>query len=463
LFLTSLTASHDLDRAVTVGDDVLSRAELVDRAGRFAAGIPGDGPVAVHATASIDTVVAVTGAILAGVPVVPVPPDSGPAERGHVLTDSGATAWAGERPDDVDLPVVLPGAQPIGPRPVDPAATAMLLYTSGTTGRPKGAQLSGAAIAAGLDALYEVWDWTPDDTVAHGLPLFHVHGLILGVLGSLRRGSRVVHTVKPQPARYAAVGASMYFGVPTVWNRIVDEPDAARALSRARLLVSGSAPLPASLFDRIAALTGQAPVERYGMTETMITLSAHASGERRAGWVGLPVPGAETRLLPATDDPTDADTVPDDGETDGRLQVRAPMLFDGYLNRPDANDECWAGEGWFRTGDLAVRDAGGFHRIVGRESTDLIKSGGYRIGSGEIEAVLLDHPAVSEVAVVGVPDPDLGQRIVAYVVGDGHDAQVLIDHVAGQLSWHKRPREVVFLDGLPRNPMGKVQKKLLGT
>jgi len=195
----------------------------------------------------------------------------------------------------------------------------------------------------------------------------------------------------------------------------------------------------------------------------MITLSAHASGERRAGWVGLPVPGAETRLLPATDDPTDAGTVPDDGETVGRLQVRGPMLFDGYLNRPDANDECWAGEGWFRTGDLAVRDAGGFHRIVGRESTDLIKSGGYRIGSGEIEAVLLDHPAVSEVAVVGVPDPDLGQRIVAYVVGDGHDAQVLIDHVAGQLSWHKRPREVVFLDGLPRNPMGKVQKKLLGT
>ncbi|WP_226365054.1 acyl-CoA synthetase [Pseudonocardia sp. ICBG162] len=463
MFLTSLTGTRDLERAVTVGDDVLSRAELLDRAGRFAAGIPGDGPVAVHATASIDTVVAITAAILAGVPVVPVPPDSGPAERGHVLSDSGATAWAGERPDDVDLPVVVPGSQPIGPRPVDPAATAMLLYTSGTTGRPKGAQLSGAAIAAGLDALYEVWDWTPDDTVAHGLPLFHVHGLILGVLGSLRRGSRVVHTVKPQPARYAAVEASMYFGVPTVWNRIVDEPDAARALSRARLLVSGSAPLPASLFDRIAALTGQAPVERYGMTETMITLSAHASGERRAGWVGLPVPGAETRLLPATDDATDADTVPDDGETVGRLQVRGPMLFDGYRGRPDADDECWAGEGWFRTGDLAVRDPGGFHRIVGRESTDLIKSGGYRIGSGEIEAVLLDHPAVSEVAVVGAPDPDLGQKIVAYVVGDGHDAQALIDHVAAQLSWHKRPREVVFLDALPRNPMGKVQKKLLGT
>jgi fatty acid CoA ligase FadD36 len=459
LFLTSLTSGHDLDRAVVVGDEAVSRAELVDRAGRFAAGIPGDGPVAVHATASLDTVVAVTGCILAGVPVVPVPPDSGPAERGHVLRDSGATAWAGDRPDGVDLPAVVPGGAAVSLREVDPERTAMLLYTSGTTGAPKGAQLSGRAIASGLDGLFDVWDWTPDDTVVHGLPLFHVHGLILGVLGALRRGSRVVHTVKPQPARYAAAGGTMYFGVPTVWNRIVSEPESARELGRARLLVSGSAPLPATLFERIAGLTGQAPVERYGMTETMITLSARASGERRAGWVGMPVPGAETRLLPAADGETGE--VPDDGETVGRLEVRGPMLFGGYLNRPDANDECWAGDGWFRTGDLAVREPGGFHRIVGRESTDLIKSGGYRIGSGEIEAVLMDHPGVAEVAVVGAPDPDLGQRIVAFVVGEG-PAEALIDHVASQLSWHKRPREVVFVDALPRNPMGKVQKKLLG-
>ncbi|MDN5918862.1 MAG: acyl-CoA synthetase [Pseudonocardia sp.] len=461
MFLTSLTSAQDLERAVVVGDDARPRADLVDRAGRFAAGIPGDGPVAVHATASIDTVVAVTGCILAGVPVVPVPPDSGPAERGHVLADSGATAWAGERPDGAEvaaLPCVRPGATAAAPREVDPERTAMLLYTSGTTGAPKGAQLSGRAIAAGLDGLFDVWDWTPEDTVAHGLPLFHVHGLILGLLGSLRRGSRVVHTVKPQPARYAAAGASMYFGVPTVWNRIVEDPDSARALGKARLLVSGSAPLPASLFERIAGLTGQAPVERYGMTETMITLSALASGERRAGWVGLPIPGAQTRLLPAADGETEE--VPDDGETVGRLEVRGPMLFGGYRGRADANDECWSGDGWFRTGDLAVRDSGGFHRIVGRESTDLIKSGGYRIGSGEIEAVLLDHPSVAEVAVVGLPDPDLGQRIVAFVVGDG-EGQALIDHVASQLSRHKRPREVVFVDALPRNAMGKVQKKLL--
>lgn len=460
MLLSSLTAAADLDRALTVGDVALSRSELLDRAGRFAAGIPGDGPVAVHATASVDTVVAVTGCLLAGVPVVPVPPDSGPAERGHVLADSGATAWAGDALDDVVLPPVVPGRSALPPREVDPEATAMLLYTSGTTGAPKGAQLTGRAIASGLDALAEVWGWTPEDTVAHGLPLFHVHGLILGVLGSLRVGSRVVHTVKPQPARYAAARASMYFGVPTVWNRIVDDPASARELGGARLLVSGSAPLPASLFDRIAGLTGQAPVERYGMTETMITLSARHDGERRAGWVGLPVPGAQTRLVPAGDD--DAGTpVPDDGETVGRLEVRGPMLFSGYLHRPEATADSSAGEGWFRTGDLAVRDAGGFHRIVGRETTDLIKSGGYRIGSGEIEAVLMDHPAVAECAVVGLPDPDLGQRIVAFVVGEPGTGDALIDHVASQLSWHKRPREVRFVEALPRNPMGKVQKKLL--
>ena len=458
MLLSSLSAADDLDRAVTVGDVSLSRSALLEQAGRFAAGIPDDGPVAVHATASADTVVAVTGCLLAGVPVVPVPPDAGPAERGHVLRDSGATAWSGEVPDGVELPRVTPGPTALAPGEIDPEATAMLLYTSGTTGAPKGAQLSGRSIATGLDALAEVWGWTPADTVAHGLPLFHVHGLILGVLGSLRVGSRVVHTVKPQPARYAAAGASMYFGVPTVWNRIVSEPDSARALGGARLLVSGSAPLPASLFEQVAALTGQAPVERYGMTETMITLSARADGERRAGWVGLPVPGAQTRLMPAEDE---VGAVPDDGDTIGRLEVRGPMLFSGYLNRPEATAESSAGDGWFRTGDLAVRDAGGFHRIVGRETTDLIKSGGYRIGSGEIEAVLLDHPAVAECAVVGLPDPDLGQRIVAFVVGEAGTGDALIEHVASQLSWHKRPREVRFVDALPRNPMGKVQKKLL--
>ncbi len=242
----------------------------------------------------------------------------------------------------------------------------------------------------------------------HGLPLFHVHGLVLGLLGSLRIGNRFVHTGKPSPQAYAEAAGTLYFGVPTVWSRIAADADAARALSSARLLVSGSAALPTPVFEDLVRLTGHAPVERYGSTETLITISTRADGDRRPGWVGLPVAGVQTRLV---DD--EGQLVPHDGESIGQLQVKSPTNFSGYLNRPDATAEAFDAEGWYRTGDVAVIDADGMHRIVGRESVDLIKSGGFRIGAGEIETVLLGYPGVDEVAVVGVPDDDLGQRIVA--------------------------------------------------
>ncbi|WP_231123488.1 AMP-binding protein [Nocardioides sambongensis] len=470
---------------VRVGEETLSRRELVDRARRFAAGLSAPGPVAVLAEPTVPTVVAVVGGLLAGVPVVPVPPDAGPREIAHVLADSRATCWAGPPRDGADLPVVEPaGAEPTATASTAPAvspdagAPALILYTSGTTGDPKGVELSAASIAAGLDALAEAWGWTSADTLIHGLPLFHTHGLILGVLGPLRFGSPLHHTVRPTPARYAAARGTVYFGVPTVWGRVVADPPAARALTRARLLVSGSAPLPASVFRRLHALTGHLPIERYGMTESMITLSARADGERRPGWVGLPVAGVETRIRAEPEDGSDDEPeartaasapvaqVPADGESIGALEVRGPMLFDGYLGRPDATAEAWTEDGWFRTGDIAARDADGFHRIVGRASTDLIKSGGYRIGSGEIESVLLDHPDVAEVAVLGLPDADLGQRVAAFVVPVGVPGDGLADELTGlvaeALSWHKRPREVRFVAELPRNAMGKVQKKRLG-
>jgi len=222
-------------------------------------------------------------------------------------------------------------------------------------------------------------------------------------------------------------------------------------------LVSGSASLPVSVFDALHRLTGSAPVERYGMSETLITLSTRAAGERRAGWVGVPLPGVHTRLRDEH-----GVAVAADGESVGELQVRTPTLFDGYLHRPEATAAAWTSDGWFRTGDLAVLDEQGFHRIVGRESTDLIKSGGYRIGAGEVETALLRHPAVREAAVVGEPDDDLGQRVVAYVVGPELGLVDLSAYVAESMSVHKRPREVRVVDELPRNAMGKVQKKLLG-
>ncbi|HTY33615.1 acyl-CoA synthetase [Mycobacterium sp.] len=457
----SAVTTTDIADAVRIDGATLSRSDLVGAATSVAERVAGANRVAILATPTASTVLAVTGCLTAGVPFVPVPSDVGVAERRHMLTDSGAEAWLGPEPENRDglphIPVRLHARSWHRYPEPRPEATAMIVYTSGTTGLPKGVVLSRRAIAADLDALADAWQWTADDVLVHGLPLFHVHGLVLGLLGSLRIGNRFVHTGRPTPAGYAQAAGTLYFGVPTVWSRVVADPSAAEALRPARLLVSGSAPLPVPVFDRLAELTGHQPIERYGASESLITISTRADGERRAGWVGLPVAGVETRLLDDDDNP-----VPHDGETVGRLQVRGPMMFDGYLNRPEATAEAFAPDGFYRTGDVAVIDGGGMHRIVGRESVDLIKSGGYRVGAGEIETSLLGHPGVQEAAVVGLPDEDLGQRIVAYVVGSSDlRTDDLINHVAQELSMHKRPREVRLVAALPRNAMGKVLKKQL--
>ena len=398
--LPALDGSADYPDAVRIGDTAYSWEELRGAATAVADRIAGADVVAVDATPTWETIVAVVGGLIAGVPVVPVPPDAGPAERAHMLRDSAATP----------LPPIDPHQRSASSYPEPPGeAPALILYTSGTTGRPKGVVLSRNAIAADLDALADAWAWTPDDTLVHGLPLYHVHGLVLGVLGALRVGCRLVHTTRPTPRAYARAGGTLYFGVPTVWSRVCRDPESARALRGARLLVSGSAPLPATVFATLTELTGHRPVERYGMTETLITVSTRADGERRPGHVGLPISGIRTRVV--LDDGTLA---PRDGETIGELQVRGQTLFSGYLGRPEATAECFTSDGWFRTGDVATIGPDGMHRIVGRASTDLIKCGGFRIGAGEVEDALLSHPTVREAAVVGVPDDDLGERVTAY-------------------------------------------------
>jgi malonyl-CoA/methylmalonyl-CoA synthetase len=299
--------------------------------------------------------------------------------------------------------------------------------------------------------------------LVHGLPLFHVHGLILGVVGPLRRGGTVWHLGRfsSKAAGEALTGgATMMFGVPTMYHRLAldcaADPELAKAIGGARLLVSGSAALPATDHQRLAETTGQRVVERYGMTETLMNCSVQASGDRRPGTVGLPLPGVSLRLV------DDTGNVLENGDTVGEIEVRGDNLFLGYLNRPDATESVMH-DGWFRTGDMAVRDPDGYVRIVGRRATDLIKSGGYKIGAGEIENALLDHPAVAEVAVTGEPDDDLGERIVAWVVPTGEEPspEVLADHVARLLAPHKRPRVVRYLKSLPRNDMGKVMKRAL--
>jgi malonyl-CoA/methylmalonyl-CoA synthetase len=255
----------------------------------------------------------------------------------------------------------------------------------------------------------------------------------------------------------------MLFGVPTMYHRLADDAQAdarvAGALGRARLLVSGSAALPAVEHERIERLTGQRIVERYGMSETLMNTAIRADGDRRPGYVGSPLDGVELRLL----DDDGATLEAADDETIGEISVRGPNLFLEYLNRPDATAEVLR-DGWFATGDLATRAPDGYVRIVGRRATDLIKSGGFKIGAGEIEGALLEHPDVQEAAVTGAPDADLGERIVAWIVprpGARPSAEELADHVAQLLTPHKRPRVVHVMDALPRNEMGKVQKKRL--
>jgi fatty acid CoA ligase FadD36 len=436
---------------LTIDGQLLTGAALREAAGGVAARIAGAGAAAVDATPSVSTVVAVVGCLLAGVPAVPVAPDAGHGERGHVLRDSRAALWLGPPRPGVDIEVVPVDATVRSPttwtEPDD--GPALVLYTSGTTGAPKGAVLSRRAIAADLDGLREAWQWTADDTLVHGLPLFHVHGLVLGVLGALRAGSPLVHTGRPTPERYAAAAATLYFGVPTVWSRIAADTASARALRAARLLVSGSASLPGQVHDALDALAGQPPVERYGMTETLITLATRSTGARRRGRVGSALPGVTARVI-------DGDAPSATGQL-GELHVRGATLFDGYLNAPPALRT----DGWFATGDAAEVDESGSYRIIGRLANDLIKCGGYRIAAGEIESTLLTHPAVSDAAVIGVPDADLGQRIVAYVVADATPEVELITHVEQALARHKRPHEVRFVDALPRNALGKVQKNRL--
>ncbi|MET9265909.1 acyl-CoA synthetase [Amycolatopsis sp. NPDC004079] len=457
--------------ALRFGDRKLTYAELGAVAGALAAELPRDRRVAVWATPTLHTSVAVVAALLAGVPVVPLNPKIGERELGHILADSEPALVLAEPgvelPAALDLPrrdIPLEGdGKPPASEP-DAEAPAFIVYTSGTTGPPKGVVLPRRSIATTLDALEDAWQWTADDVLVHGLPLFHVHGLILGILGPLRRGGSVRHLGRfslEGVTEELANGATMLFGVPTMYHRIAEtvatDEALANALKSARLLVSGSAALPVHDHQRITAATGQQVVERYGMTETLMNTSVRADGERKPGSVGVPLAGVDLRLV------DESGTEISEPDAVGEIQVRGPNLFTEYLNRPDATAAALDG-GWFRTGDMATRDPDGYVRIVGRKATDLIKSGGYKIGAGEIENALLEHPKVAEVAVTGEPDDDLGERIVAWVVPDGErpTLEELADHVSKLLAPHKRPRVVRYLDALPRNDMGKVMKRALG-
>ncbi|HEY0839897.1 MAG TPA: AMP-binding protein, partial [Vulgatibacter sp.] len=377
---------HDLLRAAEA-----SASALVDDGLR-----PGD-RVAVWAVPSAPTVAAIVGNALAGLVTVPLNPALGSRELAHILADAAPRRVLAAAPSEFAerMPAGCPAVEAIatsGPRRTSwPEVRAddplLVLYTSGTTGAPKGAILTHGNAASNLDALASAWGWTGEDKLVHALPLFHVHGLVLGVFGSLRAGSELHLLPRFSPeavaGAFSEAGGTMLFAVPTMYHRIADHLDgdeaARRSLGKARLLVSGSAALPVREHERLARLLGQRVVERYGLTETLINCAIRHDGDRRAGFVGPPVDGVALRLLDEEGRPF----VPADDTVIGEIAVRGPNVFAGYLNRPDATAAALDAEGFFRTGDLATVSADGAVRIVGRRATDLIKTGGYKVGAGE--------------------------------------------------------------------------------
>ena len=449
----------------TLDGPVVTAAELADRtavaAARFAAAglVPGD-RVLMSAGTSVDLAVAYVGALRAGLAVVPANIAYTGPELAHVLADAAPRAAVLDEPgrlagpaapgvrtapDLGGLPAPTAGHRPDAAAPDD---IALVVYTSGTTGAPKGALLTHANLLASAHAVRVAWRWTPDDRLALCLPLFHVHGLGVGLHGTLTTGACALVLPRFDPAVVGAAvragGASLFFGVPTMYHRLAASPHLAD-LRGLRLAVSGSAPLPADLHAAVYAGSGQRVLERYGMSETIMLVSNPYDGERRPGTVGFPLPGVEARLAPR-----------DGGVRE--VEVRGPNVFGGYLNRPDA--EPFTADGWFRTGDLGTLDADGYLRITGR-AKELIITGGYNVYPREVEEALRAHPGVADAAVIGAPSPEWGETVVAFVVpADAVDLvsfeRDLADWCTERLAPYKRPRLWCWTDTIPRNAMGKV-------
>ncbi|MBY0506319.1 MAG: AMP-binding protein [Bryobacteraceae bacterium] len=342
---------------------------------------------------------------------------------------------------------------------IDADTPAAIVYTSGTTGVAKGAILTQHNFVVNAINLVTTWQFTAQDRLLLALPLFHVHGLGNGIHCWLLSGCRLrleERFVHDQAASWMqAFRPTVFFGVPTMYHRLLEWPEstARQVGARARLFVSGSAPLPVAVLEDFRRLYGHTILERYGMSETLMNLSNPYAGERRPGSVGLPLPGVRVRNLSP-----DGDPVPD-GET-GELHLQGPNLFAGYWRRPEATQAAYR-DGWFRTGDLAVRSPDGYYTLQGRRS-DLIISGGFKIYPREIEEFLAEQPGVREVAVTAAPDPRRGEVPLAYIVPEGaFDAQALEAACRANLASFKIPRAFISVESLPRTALGKIQKHLL--
>jgi malonyl-CoA/methylmalonyl-CoA synthetase len=441
----------------------LTSQELDEASARVAGRLHGAGlrsgdRILFSAGSSIDLVISHVAALRLGLVVVPFNTAYTAREVAHIAADAEPTAAVvDDRVRGEWIGAVVPLAVIVTPRvelaessppELDSAGrddAALLAYTSGTTGAPKGALLSHGNLIASAQAVAWAWRWTAADRLLLCLPLFHAHGLCVGLHGTLLVGASAVlmpgFAIDPVFDAIRDSSCTLFFGVPTMYHRLADTARAPE-LAELRLCVSGSAPLAGSVHRRLEDVTGQRVLERYGMTETLMNTSNPYVGERRPGTVGLPLPGCEVRLA-----------------ADGEIQVRGPNVFSGYWRNAAATDESFT-DGWFRTGDIGELDDDGYLQIVGR-SKELIISGGFNVYPREIEDALLDHPAVLEVAVVGTPSAEWGEVVTAVIVprGDPPMEQDLGDWAADRLAGYKRPRIWRFVDHLPRNAVGKVLRK----
>jgi malonyl-CoA/methylmalonyl-CoA synthetase len=435
----------------------LSYRELLARSGAIAAALgarglaPGD-RVLVQVDKSVEALFLYLACLRAGLVYVPINPGATPRERAYfdadaepaLVVDADVLAALGAAPDAPAFDDVARGADDL----------AAILYTSGTTGRAKGAMLSNGNLAANARTLIDAWRFTGDDRLIHALPIFHVHGLFVATHCVLGAGARMLWLpgFDADAILAALPDSSVLMGVPTFYTRLLARPELTPDRAGAmRLFVSGSAPLPAEVHRAFEAATGQKILERYGMTETGMLASNPYDGARIAGSVGPPLPGVDIRIAAP-----DADGV-------GGIEVRGPNVFGGYWRMPEKTAEAFTADGWFRTGDLGRIDAAGYLSIVGR-ARDLIISGGLNVYPAEVEAAIEVLPGVAEVAVIGVPHPDFGEAVVA-VVAARPGASVDPDGIAASLrevlGAYKRPKAIELVDALPRNAMGKIEKAAL--
>jgi malonyl-CoA/methylmalonyl-CoA synthetase len=428
----------------------ISYGALKDGAARVAAllidkGVEPGERVAAQVEKSPEAVMLYLGTLMAGAVFVPLNTGYTPSEIEYFIGDAEPLVFV------KDAVALVADAQTYEPLtqgvPRDQHNLASLIYTSGTTGRSKGAMLSHGNLASNARAVCEAWGYTSDDVLLHALPIFHVHGLFIAMHCALLRGAPMLWLAKFDDADVLAMlpRASVMMGVPTFYTRLLSNPAFTKeAAAHMRLFVSGSAPLLPSTFEEFEQRTGKRILERYGMSEAVVITSNPLNGERIAGSVGYPMPGVSLRV---------------EGGEVGTIQIKGPSVFAGYWRMPDKTKAEFTEDGYFITGDVGRTDADGRVWISGR-AKDLIISGGYNVYPKEVELILDEMEGITESAVIGCPHPDFGEAVVAVVEGGG-DETALINAARAHLAAFKAPKRIFFVEALPRNAMGKVQKNLL--